>query len=253
MDQALGSTDEFDHDGPVDVDRRLEVDTPVGMARLTLHRPAGDSYGTLLLGHGAGGGIEAPDLVAVSAAAVANGWLVGLVEQPWRVAGKRVAAAPPRLDQAWLAVLEALASTQDQNQNQNQNQNQAQNQAQDRIRPLVVGGRSAGARVACRTAAATGADAVLCLAFPLHPPGRPERSRAAELAEGSDGGRPLYVVQGRRDGFGTPDDVRSAARSAGADVEVHAVDGDHALRADLAAVAAGTVEWLARVRATVAR
>ena len=237
----------------MDVNRGLEVDTPLGMARLTLHRPAGEGHGTLLLGHGAGGGIEAPDLVAVSAAAVAHGWLVGLVEQPWRVAGKRVAAAPPRLDQAWLAVLEALASAQ--NQAKNQAQNQAQNQDQDhaQTRPLVVGGRSAGARVACRTAAVTGADAVLCLAFPLHPPGRPERSRAAELTQGSDGGRPLYVVQGRRDGFGTPDDVRSAARSAGADVEVLAVDGDHALRADLAAVAAGTVEWLARVRAAVAR
>ena len=210
----------------------VEVETASGPARLTVRHPAGRARGTLVLGHGAGGGIEAPDLVAVTAAAVADGWRVGLVEQPWRVAGKRVAAAPPRLDEAWLAVLETLA--------------ERDRGTRRTTRPLVVGGRSAGARVACRTAAATGADAVLCLAFPLHPPGRPESSRAGELAVGSAGGRPVLVVQGRRDAFGTPDDVRSVA---GSQIAVLAVGGDHALRAELGAVTAGVVEWLAGVRA----
>jgi predicted alpha/beta-hydrolase family hydrolase len=103
---------------------------------------------------------------------------VALVEQPWRVKGKKVAEAPARLDQAWVDVLAELTGT-----------------------PLVVGGRSAGARVACRTADEVGADAVLCLAFPLHPPGRPERSRLPELAAV---GVPVLVVQGDRDAFGVP-------------------------------------------------
>lgn len=103
---------------------------------------------------------------------------MALVEQPWRVRGRKVAEAPPRLDAAWVDVLATMEGS-----------------------PLVVGGRSAGARVACRTAAAVGADAVLCLAFPLHPPGRPERSRLAELAAVPV---PVLVVQGDRDAFGVP-------------------------------------------------
>jgi uncharacterized protein len=100
------------------------------------------------------------------------------VEQPWRVRGKKVAEAPARLDRAWVDVLAGLSGA-----------------------PLVVGGRSAGARVACRTAAEVGADAVLCLAFPLHPPGRPERSRLEELTAVRV---PVLVVQGDRDPFGVP-------------------------------------------------
>lgn len=142
-----------------------------------------------MLGHGAGGGTDAPDLQAARAAGLAAGLRVALVEQPWRVAGRRVAEAPPRLDDAWRAVLAALGPAD----------------------PLVVGGRSAGARVACRTATEVGASAVLCLAFPLHPPGRPERSRAGELALVDV---PLLVVQGDRDAFGVPD---GAVRVAGAD------------------------------------
>lgn len=139
---------------------------------------SGAGKALLVLGHGAGGGIEALDLLAARDAALALGWRVALVEQPWRVRGRRVAEAPARLDVAWLDVLATL-----------------------RGRPLVVGGRSAGARVACRTAAKVGADAVLCLAFPLHPPGRPDRSRLPELEQVPT---PVLVVQGDRDAFGMP-------------------------------------------------
>jgi len=158
----------------------VEVQTFVGTARVQLSGTR-DGAGLLVLGHGAGGGIEALDLVAARDAALAVGMRVALVEQPWRVRGRKVAEAPPRLDAAWVDVLAEL---------------------RDVTQLLVVGGRSAGARVACRTAAQVGADAVLCLAFPLHPPGRPERSRAAELAAVDV---PLLVVQGDRDAFGVPD------------------------------------------------
>lgn len=131
-----------------------------------------------MLGHGAGGGVDALDLLAARDAALESGWRVALVEQPWRVRGRKVAEAPARLDQAWVDVLETLTGE-----------------------PLVVGGRSAGARVACRTAAEVGATAVLCLAFPLHPPGRPERSRVGELTAVQV---PVLVVQGARDPFGVP-------------------------------------------------
>ena len=169
-----------------------EVSTPVGTARTTTEGPSGGA--TMVLGHGAGGGIDAPDLLAARDAALGCGLRVVRVEQPWRLAGRRIAEAPPRLDLAWTAVLEALDG------------------------PLVAGGRSAGARVACRTAAQTGAAAVLALAFPLVPPGRPDRSRLAELLLPS---RPRLVVQGSRDGFGIPPAVDG--------VEVHVVEGaDHA-------------------------
>ncbi|MFD9129093.1 alpha/beta family hydrolase [Kitasatospora sp. NPDC059571] len=155
------------------------VPTPVGDARVTLHEADG-ATALLALGHGAGGGIEARDLQALAAALPPRGVSVALVEQPWRVAGKRLGPAPATLDRAWLPVMAELAG---------------------QGLPLVAGGRSAGARVACRTGAATGAVAVLALAFPLHPPGRPEKSRAAELL---DTALPTLVVQGGADTFGTP-------------------------------------------------
>jgi predicted alpha/beta-hydrolase family hydrolase len=153
-----------------------EVQTAVGAART---RVSGQGSGLLVLGHGAGGGVDARDLLAAQDAALSLGWRVALVEQPWRVRGRRIAEAPPRLDRAWIDVLAGMHG-----------------------RPLVVGGRSAGARVACRTSAEVGADAVLCLAFPLHPPGRPEKTRLPELAAVTV---PLLVVQGSRDAFGVPD------------------------------------------------
>lgn len=161
--------------------RTESVDTPAGEARITWHtaRKAGL---VLAVSHGAGGGIEARDLQALAAALPAHGITVALVEQPWRVAGKKVAAAPKVLDEGWHGLWPALAKP---------------------GLPVVAGGRSAGARVACRTAAALGAAGVLALAFPLHPPGRPEKSRAEELL---GAGRPTLVVQGGRDPFGRPEE-----------------------------------------------
>ncbi len=209
--------------------RLVEVDTPEGQARAHVRRPA-RAVGTLVLGHGAGGGIGAPDLVAVAGAAASAGWAVALVEQPWRVAGRRVAAAPPRLDAAWVPVVAALRGGRSALPG-----------------PLVVGGRSAGARVACRTAAAVDAAAVVALAFPLHPPGRPERSRADELALVAPGSsRPLLVVQGRSDAFGG---ASVLADLLGGRAEVVAVDGDHGLARDPAGVAEAVVAFLARLAA----
>jgi predicted alpha/beta-hydrolase family hydrolase len=172
----------------------LAIPTRVGGARAVLEGQAG--RGRLVLGHGAGGGIDAPDLLAARDAARGLGLQVVRVEQPWRVAGRRVAEAPPRLDTAWRAVVAALPRVDG---------------------PLLLGGRSAGARVACRTAGELGADGVLALAFPLRTPGRPDRDRSEELRLPSC---PRLVVQGERDAFGVP------APSAG--VEVHVVAGaDH--------------------------
>jgi predicted alpha/beta-hydrolase family hydrolase len=161
--------------------------TPRGAAEVELTMPDGRPAALLALGHGAGGGVDAPDLRAVRAAALDAGVAVVRITQPYRVAGRKSPAPATHLDQAWVAVLEALRA--------------------DRKRPelaeipLIVGGRSAGARVACRTAATVGAAGVVALAFPLHPPGRPERSRADEL----DGSVPTLVVNGDRDAFGVPD------------------------------------------------
>jgi len=225
----------------------LDVDTPVGRARAhVLDAPARDrgvrDTGTVVLGHGAGGGIEAPDLVAVAGEAVRAGHRAVLVEQPWRVAGGRVAPPPPRLDVGWVAVLDLLA--------------------REGLLPgtLVVGGRSAGARVACRTARRVGARAVLALAFPLHPPGAagvPGRSRAGELAAA---GVPVVAVQGRRDPFGTPAELQALGLPG---LEVVAVDGGHELTvparrgpvspgvADAALVAFGTAFGISTGRAAL--
>nr|WSW66893.1 hydrolase [Streptomyces sp. NBC_00995] len=161
-------------------DPRTEtVETDAGTARITWV-PAAKPRLLLALGHGAGGGIEARDLKALAAALPARGVSVALVEQPWRVAGKKLAPAPKTLDTGWRGLWPALAAP---------------------GLPVVAAGRSAGARVACRTAAGLGARAVLALSFPLHPPGRPEKSRADELL-GS--GLPTLVVQGGNDPFGRP-------------------------------------------------
>jgi predicted alpha/beta-hydrolase family hydrolase len=181
------------------------IDTPVGEARVEI-RAATPSRLTLALGHGAGGGIGARDLEALAHALPARAVTVVRVEQPWHVAGRRVAAPPPTLDIAWAAVLAGL----------------------DLTGPLVVGGRSAGARVACRTAVALGAVGCLALAFPLHPPGRPEKSRLAELA---GAGVPTLVVQGDRDAFGGPADFPTD----GAFVLRRVPFADHSLRVPAAA------------------
>lgn len=199
-----------------------EHDTPLGPARTHTTRADGDLRGTLVLGHGAGGGVESADLLGVSAGAAAAGWRVIRVEQPWRVAGKRIAPAPPRLDESWLAVLDGLRDG-------------------GRLEgPLVLGGRSAGARVACRTAADQGAAGVLALAFPLYPPGRPEKTRAYELVGVPV---PIVVVQGETDAMGRPDEV-AAALSGRASASVYAVPGDHALKRNVDIVAAAALFWL---------
>jgi hypothetical protein len=204
----------------------VDVDTPLGPAGVFITEPLGEVVGTLVLGSGAGGGVDAPDLVAVRDAVVAEGWRVLRVEQPWRVAGKRIAPAPARLDVAWTAALQRLTD--------------------DGLLagPVVLGGRSAGARVACRTATSQGAAAVLALAFPLHPPGRPERSRAAEL---TGAGVPVLVVQGETDAFGRPEDV-AAVLTGHPDASVHAVPGDHSLKQNPALVAAAVLHWLGSAR-----
>ncbi|MEU3273394.1 alpha/beta family hydrolase [Saccharomonospora sp. NPDC006951] len=194
-----------------------EIETPHGPARAELHCAEEGSAG-LLLGHGAGGGIDAPDLVAVTRAAKAAGVHVALVEQPYRVAGRRAPAPAKQLDAAWLAVADELADT-----------------WFDGL-PLVFGGRSSGARVACRTAASGQAAAVLCLAFPVHPPGKPEKTRQPELDAVEV---PALVVQGERDPFGKPEPA--------AHHEVVFLPGDHSLKADLEGVSRAATEWLRRV------
>jgi uncharacterized protein len=176
--------------------------------------------GALVLGHGAGGGVTAPDLVTVTEVAQSERFSVALVEQPYRVAGRRAPAPAKRLDEAWTAVVQQLS------------------EGELRGLPLVVGGRSSGARVACRTAPDTGAVAVLCLAFPLHAPGRSAmaESRQYELDELRV---PALVVQGARDPFGMP--------VAGRGRRVVSVPGNHSLRADLDAVADAVRAWLPKI------
>ena len=200
------------------------LDTPSGPARVTVTDPGVPSVGLLVLGHGAGGLRWTDDVTAVRDAAVAAGWRVALVDQPWRVAGKRIGPGPARLDLAWCAALDALP----------------------RADRLVVGGRSAGARVACRTAGAVGADAVLALSFPLHPPARPERSRAGELEAAATAGAALHVVQGDADPFGTPDELRTVLPGGAG---LHVVPGLHSLERSAAEVAAAAARALRAVLA----
>jgi uncharacterized protein len=200
----------------------LEIETLRGPARAHLH-PTEAPRAALVLGHGAGGGVEAPDLVAAREAALAEGISVALVEQPYRVAGRRSPPGPAQLDAAWIAVVEDLRA--------------------DELceLPLIVGGRSLGARVACRTVEATVAVAVLCLAFPLQPPGRAGKPPQSRLPELDAVKLPTLVVQGERDPFGMP--------PPGPSRKVVTVPGDHGLKADLAAVAAAVRAWLAEVMA----
>jgi predicted alpha/beta-hydrolase family hydrolase len=200
----------------------IDVETPHGRAVVHLH-PVDRPRGAVVLGHGAGGGVTAPDLVAATGAANDAEFTVALVEQPYRVAGRRSPAPARQLDVAWTAVLDQLRA------------------GELRGLPLVVGGRSLGARVACRTAEATGASGVLCLAFPLQPPrrGTASPSRLPELEAVTV---PMLVVQGERDPFGMP--PSSPTRT------VVQVPGDHGLKKDLEAVAAAVREWLRPMSST---
>ena len=197
-----------------------DIDTPHGPARA--HLDLTDApVAALVLGHGAGGSVSAPDLVAAADAARSAGLSVVLVEQPYRVAGRRSAAPAHQLDAAWIAVVEHLRGG-----------------ALGEL-PLIAGGRSAGARVACRTAAETGAAGVLCLAFPLHPPGRPEKTRLSELDAVEV---PVLIVQGTSDPFGMP--------PAGPNRSIVTVPGNHSLKADLPAIGDALRKWLPLVTPT---
>jgi len=187
-----------------------EVATPHGPARVHL-RPADEPRGLLVLGHGAGGGVQARDIVAAAGAALAGGFSVALVEQPYRVAGRKSPAPAGQLDTAWTAVVEHLQPE----------------------GVLITGGRSSGARVACRTAAATGAAGVLCLAFPVHPPGRPEKSRLDELDAVTV---PVLIVQGTSDPFGMPPEARGRT--------LVTVPGNHSLTGDIGTLRGAVGDWL---------
>ncbi len=189
-----------------------EIETPHGPARAHL-QPVPEPRALLVLGHGAGGGVTAPDLVTAAEVAGAASVSVALVEQPYRVAGRKSAAPAHQLDAAWLAVVGALRGSE----------------------PVLCGGRSSGARVACRTAAGTEAIGVLCLAFPLHPPGRPEKTRLAELEAVE---APVLIVQGESDPFGMPPEAPGR--------EVVRLRGNHGLKSDRPGLRAAVADWLER-------
>ncbi|MGA4863749.1 alpha/beta family hydrolase [Streptomyces lavendulocolor] len=206
------------------------VPTGLGDARITWYEAQGRPARLVVaLSHGAGGGIEARDLRALAESLPPTGVTVALVEQPWRVAGRKLAPAPKRLDEGWRDLWPALAAAGP---------------------PVVAGGRSAGARVACRTARELGARAVLALSFPLHPPGRPESSRADELL---GAGVPTLVVQGGSDPFGRPEEF-----PAGEHELVEVPYGDHGFAVPkrapvtqedaLAVITGGVGGWLDALR-----
>jgi predicted alpha/beta-hydrolase family hydrolase len=196
----------------------IEIETPYGPARAHVNKVRG-AVGAVVLGHGAGGGVGSRDLVAAAEVAQAEKFSVALVEQPYRVAGRRSPAPARQLDAAWIAVLAHLKAK------------------TLKGLPIVCGGRSSGARVACRTAAETGVVAVLCLAFPLHPPGRPDAPSRQDELDGVS--VPVLVVQGASDPFGMP--------ALGPGRTVVTVAGNHSLRTDLGAVKTAVRDWLPQV------
>ena len=197
------------------------IPTPHGDARAHVARPADGPVGLMMLGPGASGGVTAYDLRLATEEALGAGLVVALVEQPYRVAGRRAPAPPAQVDAAWCAVVEHVHS------------------GELADLPLIVGGRSFGGRVACRTASDVGAAGVLCLAFPVHPPGRPEKSRLAELTSVTV---PTLVVQGERDPFGMPD--RETLPS---NITLAVVSSDHSLKKDAPAIRGAITTWLAEV------
>ena len=200
----------------------LKVDTPHGQAHVHLHG-AGEPRAALVLGHGAAAGVSSGDLVAATEVALSERVSVALVEQPYRVAGRRSPAPVRQLDAVWTAVVDHLRT------------------GELKGLPLVVGGRSMGARVACRTAEASAAVGVLCLAFPLQPPRRRSAATAppSRLPELDAVQVPTLVVQGERDSFGIPPATKLRT--------VVLVPGDHSLRTDLEAVGAAVQGWLRRI------
>jgi predicted alpha/beta-hydrolase family hydrolase len=202
--------------------RTREIATGGGVAQVELDGVAKRARFLFVLTHGAGGGVGSPDLLAVRDAAVELGGLVARVLQPYRVRGASAPGSPVRQDEAWLEIVAALRKL------------------APKTTPLVQGGRSNGARVACRTATAVGARAVVALAFPLHPPGRPERTRADELRAPRGAGIPVLVINGERDPFGIP-----AKKDAN---RLVVVPGEtHALKGHTTVVKSALSEWLPAV------
>lgn len=202
----------------------ITVETPQGSGRLFLdlaERPGS----ILVLGHGAGGGVGSADLELLAGNLPGLGISVVRFEQPWLTAGRKVGAPPARLDEAWCATVEWLTG---------------QEWAQQ---PLVVGGRSAGARVACRTASNTNPAAIVCLAFPLHPPGRPQTSRLEELRAPTV---PRLVLQGTKDSFGRSDEMRTAIGASQGIIVVELPGADHGYR-----IAKGSAFTMADLRMTL--
>jgi predicted alpha/beta-hydrolase family hydrolase len=194
----------------------LLVTTGAGDASVVTDVPIGKARGLVVLTHGAGGGVDTIDLFAVRDAALRHGAVVARVMQPYRVAGRKMPPRPNVQDPAWVEIIAHL---------------RAQFPG-----PLVQGGRSNGARVACRTATEVGAAGVLALAFPLHPPGKPENTRVEELR---GAGVPVIVVNGANDPFGIPDQADAQ--------EVHVLPGEaHSFRKSRAEIAAAIEPWLAR-------
>jgi predicted alpha/beta-hydrolase family hydrolase len=186
----------------------IPVDTPQGLGRFFVDL-AEQPNSILVVGHGASGGVVSVDLGLLAEGLPELGTTVVRFEQPWRTAGRTAGAPAPRLDEAWRAALGWLAGEEWARQ------------------PMVVGGRSAGARVACRTAAETNPAAIVCLAFPLHPPGKPEKSRVAELLAPN---APRLVLQGSKDSFGTPEEIRAAIGTAEGIELVELPGADHGYR-----------------------
>jgi uncharacterized protein len=197
----------------------LRLSTPVGEAHVELDRIAG-AQALLVIGHGAGGGVDSPDLLSVRAACLDAGISVARVTQPYRVTGRKAPPAAGVLDQAWQAVVGALGKRRGL-----------------AGQPMVFGGRSSGARVACRAtidpAVRPAAIAVVALAFPVHPPGRPEKSRLSELAAVPV---PVLVVQGSADPFGMPPDAPGR--------EVVRLPGDHSLKRSAAELGPLVADWI---------
>lgn len=204
--------------------RVVRVDTPHGPAEVEVRRPAGTARAALLLGHGAGGSTSAPDLQATAEEALALGIAVGLVTQPYRVAGKKATPRPPVLDEAWMAVVHRMAVLK---------------RGPFHGLPLIFGGRSSGARVACRCAPAGGAIGVLALAFPLVPPPRKDGTFVSRLDELETPRVPVLVVQGIRDRFGIPQQYGH--------VVVRTIVADHALKGDRDRLRAAVRGWLDQV------
>lgn len=209
--------------GPRTPHRTVDINTPQGLARAYIVEELRVRRGTFMLGHGAGRGTNTPDIELLTHLAD-DGWRVILIDQPWVVAGKRIAPAPAKLDEAWLAVCEALAD--------------------ECAGRLVIGGRSAGARAACRTARKLKADAVIALAFPLKPPKHqenPEKWRTAEAQSVIENRIPLLVIQGEKDPFGDAAALKKALPHA----EVLSAHGPHSFSSNPTDVLEHARTWLA--------